>query len=242
MIQITVVLNTFVMASELSFRTSTLVLHFNVTLISSLASCAYMSAHCSSAPSGQTLLCLACLSCYVLLPGGLKCLWQLHWLLVSRVLLGGLRVVLGQLLLFLVGSHLGLPPCLTSCCLTLVGLCLRAWLILFNCAFQTEATWRRRDGPASRPHGPGRLPRFASFSFFGGSSLLFYRSTECLGLPRRTLILLAGPSALALFLWYINDIWIFQTLWLDFFSRIVDTGHLASCSLGFHKCFVILVA
>lgn len=227
MIQITVVLNTFVMASQLGFRISTLVLHFNVTLISSLASCAYMRAYCSSASSGQTLLCLACLSCYVLLPSGLKCLWQLHRLLVSRVLLGGLRVVLGQLLLSLVGSHLGLLPCLTSCCLALVGLCLRAWRVL-TCTFQTEATWRRRDGPASRPHGPGRLSRFASVSFFGGSSLLFYRSTGCLGLPRRTLILLAGPSALALFLWYINDIWIFQTLWLDFFSRIVDTGHLAS--------------
>ena len=77
-IQITVVLNTFVVASQLSFRISALVLHFNVTLISSLASCAYMCAHCSSASSGQTWLCLACLSCYVLLPSGLKCLWQLR--------------------------------------------------------------------------------------------------------------------------------------------------------------------
>lgn len=222
-IQITVVLITFVAASQLSFRGSTLVLHFNVTLISSLASCAY----CSSASSGQTLQCLASLFCCMLLSGGLKCLWQLRWLLASRALLGRLRVVLGQLLLFLVGGHLGLLPCLTPCCLALVGLRLRAWRIL-TCAFQTEATRRRRDGPAGRPHGPGRLPRSASFSFFGGSSLLLHRSTGCLSLPRRTLVLLAGPSALALFLWYVNDIWIFQTLWLDFFSRIVNTGHLAS--------------
>ena len=159
-----------------------------------------MRARCSSTSFGQTLLCLAWFSCYVLLRRGLKSLWQLHWLLVSRVLLERLQVILPHLLLFLVGGYLGLLPCLTSGSLALAGLWLRGWRVL-TCAVQTEATWRWSQGSASRSHGPGRLSRFASVSFFDGSNLLFYRSTSCLGLTRHTLILLVGPSTLAILLW-----------------------------------------